>query len=286
MSEFVYLYLLLKFSNLVKYNKKETRRYFLFYFGGENMQAYLKEEMKRAFLSNVTILSIIVAFISIFIGTIETYLFPDPENNAFNLLEKGYSDILSLLFPLLVAIPFTASYIIDRETGYLKYILVRMKLTHYMLTRLLVNGLVGGFVLAFSLTVSFILFVILKGTHSSVIYSQVIILKGVLNTNPFLFAFALIFNSFICGFVFATFGLGMSTFLKNKYLTVLFPFIFYVFSGTILILINPLFHSTVIYDLSFGGSTILTVLIYDIILLLLGIITFVVGVSRNVEQDL
>jgi hypothetical protein len=253
------------------------------------MQTYIKEEFKRAFLSKSTVLSITLVFLSIFIGAIESFLFP-VENNAFNLLIIGYSggtaSILSVLFPILVSIPFASSYIDDSKTGYLKYILTKTKLINYIKIRLLANGLIGGFVLSFCLSISFFLFVILKGTKSSVIHAQINILKDIFETNPFLYIFLLILNSFVCGMVFATFALGISTFLKNKYLTVIFPFIFYILSGTLLYKINPLLHSAVTYDLQYGGSSLTTVIIYDLIMLIVGITTFVFGVLKNVEQDI
>ena len=211
-------------------------------------------------------------------------------NNAFNLLIQGYSggtaSILAMLFPILVSIPYTSSYIIDMKSGYLKYILTRTKITNYIIIRIIINGLVGGFVLFISLSIAFIMFVLLKGTNSSEIYSQTIIFKDVLNTNPYLYVLLILLNSFVCGFVFATFGLGFSTLLKNTYLTILFPFLFYILSGTLLVRFNPLFHAAVTYVLDYGGSSITTVIVYDLIMLLIGITTFVLGVSKNVEQEL
>lgn len=254
-----------------------------------SLKNYFQEELKRAFISKSTGFSILIILLCLIIGAIESYLFPDPNNNAFNLLITGYSggtaSVLSIIFPVLVSIPFASSYVTDMQTGYLKYVFTKMETWKYIVIRLLVNGLVGGFVLSFSLLIAFIVFVLLKGTHSTTVNSQLLVFANIFVNYPFVYILLMILNAFLCGLVFSTFALGFSSLLKNKYLSILFPFLFYIFSGTVLIKFNHLLHGAITYSLTFVNSSYSTVLSYDMVLLTIGIITFMLGVQKNAEEN-
>ncbi|MBH0176247.1 hypothetical protein IHV09_22070 [Fictibacillus sp. 23RED33] len=254
------------------------------------MKTYIKEEFKRAFISKNTAISLILCIICILVGSFESfYLFGFLQNNAFNLFMLSYSEgtsaILSTLFPLIVSIPFVSSYLSDVNSGLINYIVLKTGRLKYLTIKLIVNGVVGGSVIAGSLFFSFIIYLIVTGFSKAELSNSTVVFGDIYQQNPVLYIYLLILNSFICGMCFSTFGIGMSTLLKNKYLSVIFPFLFYIFSGTILLQINKLFNSVITYDLNFYYDLKYTdVLLYQGLLFLIGISLFYSGAKINEEQ--
>ncbi|BAB03894.1 BH0175 [Halalkalibacterium halodurans C-125] len=116
------------------------------------MTTYVKEELRRAFLSKITIGTAILSVVLVFSGMFE-YLswIPYGDISVLYIFLSGYNSgtasFLGVVFPIIACLPFAASYVEDCKSGLHKYIYLRMKKSHYMTVRLIVNGLVGGFVL-------------------------------------------------------------------------------------------------------------------------------------------
>lgn len=255
-------------------------------------KGYFKAELKRAIYSRNTLFSAVLIYVCIFIGTVE-YLFQFTSmTNATYLFLMGHSkgtlSIISLLFPILVSIPFAASYVSDLQSGFIQYIYVRMGRLKYIAIRLLVNGLVSGGVISSSLLISFFFFMLIRGFDvSPSSYINVSLKNGLYElyhnwTVGYILLFIL--HSFISGVLFSTLGLGLSTFLKNKYFAVLSPFLFYIVSGTLLIHINKFFHSAILFNLGvYGDLQYSYVMLYTIILLVVGVTLFIIGALKNAE---
>jgi hypothetical protein len=195
----------------------------------------------------------------------------------------GTSAVLSVVFPILVALPFASSYVVDVDSGMIDYIYLRMGRIKYLLTRLLVNALVSGFVISSSLLISFILFLMIKNFDVQPINSvSVVLFKEIFNESPVVYILIYILNTFICGAVFSTFGLGLSTIIKKQYFAVLSPFLLYILSGTLFTQINKFFNSAILFDLNYYGDLkIIHVLFYDIFLLILSISIFLIGALKD-----
>lgn len=89
--------------------------------------------------------------------------------------------------------------------------------------------------------------------------------------------------------VFSTLALGISAWIKNRYLVLILPFFYYIFCGTILDvpIISNLFNFNFsrIYSLN-SAISLAHVFIYSILLLLLGETLFYIGVVLKNEKDL
>lgn len=255
------------------------------------MNLYIKEEFKRAIYSKNFFISFALCLICIIIGSFESiYYFGFQQSNAYNLFMLSYSEgtnaILSMIFALIVSIPYVASYLSDINTGHASYIILRAGKMNYLLIRLIINAIVGGIVLSISLMITFIVYLLLTGFSPAQLDNVTIVFAGVYNLNPFIYILLLVINSFFCGAAFSTFGLGMSTIIKNRYLCVIFPFLFYIFSGTILNQINPFFNSVITYDLNFIQNLNYSyVLLYELFLFGIGMITFFVGANKHAEDS-
>ncbi|MGZ0086540.1 hypothetical protein ACWNXI_13460 [Caldibacillus thermoamylovorans] len=251
---------------------------------------YFVSELKRAFFSRNMLISQLLIFACIFIGSFEFLFHEYPGVNAIYLFMYSYSEgtsaILSLLFPVLVSLPFAASYVTDVRTGFIHYISYRMSRKKYLVIRLLVNGLASGYVMASSLLVSFVIFLLIKKFDVSVVDTlQITVLRRVYEHSPVLFVWMMILNSFVCGGVFSTLALGISPLIRNHYLTIVFPFAFYIISGTLLAQINKFLNAAMLFDLEYDPNLKISyVALYDFILLSIGVALFLIGAGKHAES--
>ncbi|MBO4871931.1 MAG: hypothetical protein J5496_00760 [Lachnospiraceae bacterium] len=83
--------------------------------------------------------------------------------NAFHhsLIEKAIaSDAMTLALPILAALPFTASFVNDQKSGFIKYYLHRTDRKHYMAGKGLACWISGGSVLVLGLLASYVFFAV------------------------------------------------------------------------------------------------------------------------------
>ena len=256
------------------------------------MNAYIIEEIKRALISRGTLITVIISIVVFFVGMLE--LIGWALNGNASLLyvflsgyNSGTANFLVLIFPLIACLPFSASYVSDSKSGLNKYIFFRMSKSKYMAIKLLLNGLVGGFVLFIGPFVGFIFLLIIK------IFTGIPLIKEQMETveffqsigvnSPTIMVIIILFTLFFCGFILATLALGVSTIIRNVYLTVLFPFVLYIVSATVLNKIHPFINVQGLYDVNFFGMSFTQKLIYGVIILGLGTTLFFVG-GLKVEQ--
>lgn len=203
------------------------------------MRNYIKEEFKRAFLSINTLLAFLLCFCTIGINFINTNIqnFAINKNaaTAFKLIFQGRIDIIFFLFASLIAsLPYASSYAIDKKSGYYKSIFIRLEPQKYLSIRYFVNGIIGGSILAISLTISLIVLLIVFRNYPitpiPTLHNGQYLAKGafssVFNSNPLTYAFICILMSFAYGFIFSTLGFAISVLTENEYLSVVFPFLF------------------------------------------------------------
>ena len=218
------------------------------------------------------------------------FLFTDYKGaNAISLFMYSHSAgtiaVLSLLFPIIVSLPYASSFVEDINTSLINYIHIRMNKFKYIISKLIVNALIGGYVLASVMLVFFIVYLFMRNFNIDRPNNfDIYVFTDIFTQSPFTYVILLIMNSFLCGMAFATIGLGISAWIKNKYVAVIAPFLFYIFSGTVLYKINPLFHAVVIYDLNYiHNITYIFSFLYASLLIVIGCSLFIFGVLRIEE---
>ncbi|MDR2832208.1 MAG: hypothetical protein LBV67_00665 [Streptococcaceae bacterium] len=260
------------------------------------MSQYIKEELKRAFLSRTTIATAFIAIILMVIGVTDSFQLDSywlKHQSIFYLFVWGFTEgsspYLLLLFPMISAIPFAASLISDSKSGMSKYIALRMERKRYLQIKFFINALVGGFVLMIGPLVGLIALLIMKifnhnpmlamevekGFNLSTSTGQLFFDIGI--ESVWLMIVILLANLFIQGMVFSTFALGMSTVIQNKYLTLVLPLGYLIFSGTVLATIHPNLYIVAIYNLSSLRDGIQWWLGSVLFYLSLGSILYVIG---------
>lgn len=255
------------------------------------MIRYIAEDLKRAFLSYNTILSILVLFFSIIIGSIDNILNENLPYGSGYLFFVSYNvGIAFLITPILVCLPYVDSYVNDFNSGYIKYLFLKITPVKYSVIRIITNALVSGFTIFAGLCTGYLTLLKLKGIADDGKY--IIInndLMSLYNNSQTKYVFLLIGLSVLGAIAFSTFSLGLSTILKNRYLAVLLPFFFFIFSGMFLGQISHYMNLEILFNVSFYSDIkIIKLIIVDILLFLIGIILFfydVLNKGKNIGYE-
>lgn len=161
---------------------------------------------------------------------------------ARSLPEKSYIDhwyqiylqsYYSYLIPLLVALPYADSLVLDRKEGFIRAILARSNYKSYAWAKIVANGIAGGVAAGLPMAISYGLLSLfnknpLNHPALNTIYlrPQEGILGELFREHPNLFFLAVIGAIFLMGFLWATFGLSASLVINNRYIALGLPFLF------------------------------------------------------------
>jgi ABC-type transport system involved in multi-copper enzyme maturation permease subunit len=226
----------------------------------------LKEEFRRAFFSWAFVLALVITSVcfaiglkeygppvSPFIRPEERYLYPFVQNafDAF-LWAMGLGGPFVLLAPLIAVLPFAASFITDRTSGYITFILSRTSFRRYRASKYVANLLAGGVSTSLPLLVGYgIINIFYKRglppvpapgepwVNACLPWVNANGTFGFLyRTKPDLYIFFLIGLVFLWGAAWATAGLATSSILHNKYRALATPFLLYVIVDFILQIIG------------------------------------------------
>ncbi len=218
----------------------------------------LKEEFRRAFFSWLFLLAIAITIILFAIGIISYGGPVDPyadnsnpfSRNAFDafIYGMGLAGPLPLFAPLITVLPFAASFITDRSSGYISFILSRTSFRKYITSKFFANLLAGGISISLPLLLGYgvINIFYLRGLtpvpapgepwiNPSLAWAQGRGPFGYLyRTKPDLYIFSLIGIAFLWGATYATLGMALSLFIHNKYSALATPFVLYIIAHFII----------------------------------------------------
>jgi len=215
----------------------------------------LKEEFRRAFLSWAFVLALVITSVcfavglkeygppvSLFTRPEERYLYPFTQNafDAF-LCAMGLMGPLVFFAPLIAALPFAASFITDRSSGYITFILSRTSFRRYRTSKYVANLLAGGVSTSLPLLVGYGIINIFyeRGLppvpapgEAWYAFFPWVNANGTFGylyrTKPDLYIFFLIGLAFLWGAAWGTAGLSLSSVVHNKYRALVAPFLLYV----------------------------------------------------------
>src|SRR5450830_1714445 len=215
----------------------------------------LKEEFRRAFFSWAFVLALVITSVCFAIG-LKDYggpvaplrpedrdLFPF-DRNAFDafIYAAGMGGFFAIFAPLIAALPFAASFITDRTSGYITFILSRTSFRRYRTSKYVANLLAGGVSTSLPLLVGYGIINIFypRGFQPIPALGEAwdnvripwVNANGTFGylyrTKPDLYIFFLIGLAFLWGAAWATTGLSLSSFIHNKYRALVAPFLLYV----------------------------------------------------------
>lgn len=134
------------------------------------------------------------------------------------ILNALRSDVIAPFIPILAVLPFTTSYIDDVKTKIARFFLIRTSYTSYLVSRVVICFLSGGFVVGAGILLAWVasalLFLPVEKAAEVPSESTAILLKtcGLLFMNGGLWAVA---------------GMAMSTIMESKYIAYASPFVIY-----------------------------------------------------------
>lgn len=204
------------------------------------MMHTFKFEVRRAFSSIPFLIALVLGVIISF-----THLF----NHVLPWLDGNFTpfnkwigmdtfsfqlQLLLLICPIIVALPFSDSYFTDKKSGFSKAIYVRTSKINYITAKMIVNFIVGGFVYIVPFLLSLWTVMLL---FPSVVPDSVdgtgILFDGQMwvelyYSEPYHYIFRYIVMNFLYGGLFATIGLAISVFAKNRFVVLVGPFLLYL----------------------------------------------------------
>jgi hypothetical protein len=159
------------------------------------------------------------------------------------LFYMGYiltpANMLTVMVPIIVTLPFAASFVEDKERFFLKNLLIRESRTQYFLKKYLITGLLGSLAVALPLILLLIinLFFFPKGDFS--LGSGVLgAFHEIYERSKLAYSIIAIINAAIFGFIYANIGLTISFFIHNKVVAIVAPFLLYILPAFFFIYLN------------------------------------------------
>lgn len=197
-------------------------------------------ELKRMILSSRFFLTILILIISGAMNVIMSYgpMFelldsPGTLNLFYASVIDGFSNLMWYIAPIIAIIPYSYSLCDDMNSGYVKSISIRIPCDKYTNVKIITTGLSGGLVFLISYIILFIIFWVVDPSPSVKAFHFVGELRGLYDHSRLLLCIYFIINSFIFGFVYSIFAMGVSTITRNCYLGYTVPVVLYYLAAFI-----------------------------------------------------
>lgn len=152
--------------------------------------------------------------------------------NKYHIWHQSFF-YLSKFFPLLAILPYSASYLEERNLNFYYFVTSRTSYTKYTWTKFVVNFLIGGLAIFIP---EFIFYTVISLVFKnevlpSFVFKPIGFLSSVFSTHPELYIWVTFATHFLLGACFASIALGLSCFVKPKIVVYVAPFLFYIISG-------------------------------------------------------
>lgn len=206
----------------------------------------VRTELKRAFYSRPFWVTCAITLAMLAFGSSD-YLPPYYANVVhsqpwwiyyFHCFFLGMKTMLPVFYPLVVMIPFCLSYRRDRDSGYRQLILLKTSRKAYLGAKALAVG-ASAFAAVLLPSLAWLPVCRLLGDtdwdYARQYYGHNIqFAPSFYEEHVVLYCVMYAFHAALLGAVFAVFGLGLSAVVKNRYLALLLPFCYAIFSSSIL----------------------------------------------------
>nr|WP_317333881.1 hypothetical protein [uncultured Romboutsia sp.] len=238
---------------------------------------FFKAEFKRAIFSKNMLFAFIICILS-FLFSLNNMLFHDYRGVTYSYELSVYGGVISILAVMVSAIPFSTSYIDEYSSNYCMYIKHKIGSFKYISTKFMVNFIAGGLALFIPFILYYLFLLALKGIS----FEDLDYLSETNKTLGYIFKqsqvqymILKIFLTSICGATLATLALGVSIYIRNKYLVIVFPFLCYV--GSAMFLTEYNLSAQMLFNLDRDPHISMNYrLIYALAIVLVSIIIFIV----------
>jgi hypothetical protein len=198
----------------------------------------IKTDLKRAIYSLPFLLSCLAMILAIAIGAGAKLLFPGgigmglQINYHAQLIFTGLSsDIVLMVVPILCTLPYTAAFLEEYKSGFIKPYLMKCDKSAYIKGKIIGAGMSGGLALSVGILISYFI--------ASLVYKPLEIADPMaVSSINILVRKALVF--FLCGWLWASVGSLLANITLSKYMAYVAPFVIYY---VLVILSERYFHS-------------------------------------------
>ncbi len=138
-----------------------------------------------------------------------------------------YYEVFNRVVPLLVAIPYAASYYTDKRSGIINNYYVRTKRINYLVAKLAAVFLTGGAIVVFPLFINFVSTSAIVPTFlwktSSFEIGAGAMWSSIFYKNMYVYYLLYFILEFVCAGLLATISLVVSLWMNNTFVVLLFP---------------------------------------------------------------
>lgn len=244
------------------------------------------KECKRAITSKTTLIAFGISLLLLLIGGWDYVIgFPYPISRNGTYLEKylmAVTSWIAVLFPIIACIPYALSYRDEADSGFFYLYLLKAGKGRYQIARI-TAVFVSGFLAIFVPCLIWYFFMILvvgTGDTTFPIRYMTFFSERLYDNYPFLYGMIYTLNAGLQSGIFAVLGMGVSVVVKNRYVAILIPFAYNIFSAAVLEMFNPALNAITLFDIEVyrgGAISYWGIPLYDAVLLLLGINLYIVG---------
>ncbi len=192
----------------------------------------VKKEIKRALRSRAFALTTAFCFFMMVEGRLDQTngrIFNDSDPYLSKFLNSLWSTPLTILWPITVMFPFVLSYRKERDSGFGRLMALKTSRGQYRMAKSAAVAC-SGFLSLFLPMAGWLLFCkFILGSGSVGI--SVRFMPEFAEKFPFLYGMMYAVNAGVLGAVFAVWGLGLSAVVRNRYLALLIPVCYCVFTG-------------------------------------------------------
>ena len=247
----------------------------------------VKTELKRAIFTKSFLSACGTAFFMLMIGGyqyVEDFLSGYTTSGVWAdkyifSLSIGRTSILCGFVPIVVIIPYVLSYRKERDSGFRQLMILKGTRRAYVRAKLLAVAC-SGFLSMFLSNLCWLLVCRICFGTGEIINPRTDLFLEVFERSPFGYGMIYVLNVGLVGAVFALLALGLTAVIRNRYLAVLLPFCYGVFSAAILSryweALNAIWLVSIELprDRSYRYGTML---LYDLVLAVIGCVLFVGG---------
>lgn len=253
----------------------------------------VKTELGRAFFSKSFLLTCGITLVMLVIGGWDYVIYAlYPSKGILSTwweiyivsLVFGMTSLLAVFYPIVVMIPYVLSYRRERDSGYRQLILLKTSRKAYLRAKIL--AVAGSAFMSMLLpNLCWILVCRYALGETDTMYDNfrhmIDLALPLYDYHPGRYAVMYAVHISILGTVFVIVGLGLSAVIKNRYLALLLPFCYCIFSSSILS--SSIDNSFAAFDLlsiqlcRFGTLGYWGIPIYEAFLLALGLALFFGG---------
>lgn len=203
----------------------------------------IKHEMKRLLTSKMLYLVIFVGILSGVFGLVSYYsdiYFMKQTGNGDAIsayeawlycLSIGGGSIYRMIMPLLVTIPYADSYLNDKKSGYLNFILTRTSYRNYLFSKIIIIVFGSIIVIGSILGGWWIIVNILFESSlpcNGVNYHPAGIFHNIYPKYPYFYILIITLSNIVIGIGYSLIGVGLSVFFKNRFMATAGPFSLYL----------------------------------------------------------